>query len=185
MHSQSPQEDQFVALLVKSQAALRGYLASALPLPTDREDVFQDVCVVLWTKFSSYDSARPFTPWALGIATLKLKELWRSQRNRPMCVAPDLLDALSAKFATFASPGLLQAQEVALRKCLEDLPANSKTLVQQRYFDHQSVRSMAEASGFTEMALYQTLSRLRRKLADCIQRKLGNSRSNKISSTSA
>jgi len=173
MQFHSHREADFVSLFVKSEAAIRGYLATALPLPSDREDVFQEICLVLWSKFSTYDPSRPFTPWALGIATLKLKETWRKQRCGGTPVTPEMLDSLAGKFSHLATPAQVSAQERALRKCLEELPPSSQSIIKQRYFESQAVHAMANQLGINEMALYQTLSRLRRKLAACIHRKLG------------
>ena len=56
---------------------------------------------------------------------------------------------------------------------MEQLPERGARLIRERYHMNHSIERMAEEESLTADAVYQTLSRLRRQLRDCVQRRLG------------
>lgn len=171
--SSSANRDSFIALFLQSEAALRGYIASILARKSDREDVFQEVAMVLWRNFDHYDSTRPFIPWALGITVRKLKEEWKKQSRRPEMMPEDIIEKMALAFGEMSeTQPLLSDREIALRACIGALPAQSQALIQQRYFEERSVEFIASKMNTNSSALSQTLCRLRRKLGECIKRRV-------------
>ena len=88
MTSAAAPRDIFLDLLGSSENRLRAFIPGALTTADDRADFFQDVVLILWRKFDQYDAARPFLPWAMGIAvwqageTLDLQAVSRCSRMR-------------------------------------------------------------------------------------------------------
>lgn len=174
MISEPDRRDTFLHHLSGCETRLRAFLAGALPTTADRADVFQDVVLILWRGFDKYDAARPFSPWAMGVAVRRMKEEYRRKNRRPGLLAEDHLERLAnALEATAAAPDSPEnTQEEALAACLADLPAASAQLVRRRYFDQVSIEALGAESGQSAAAIYQNLSRLRRRLADCIRQRL-------------
>jgi DNA-directed RNA polymerase specialized sigma24 family protein len=77
MTSESAKRDYFLQLLSSCENRLRAFILGALATAEDRADVFQDIVLILWRKFEHYDNSRPFLPWAMGIAVLRMKEVPR------------------------------------------------------------------------------------------------------------
>lgn len=168
-----PDRDTFLPLFLAAQPDLRAFIGATVRDPVTREDVFQEVAMILWKKFETYDAARPFGAWARGIATRKILEDRRLRARLPEACTPETLEALSRGFAEEESESPWQERERALNFCLEVLPPRSARLIESRYHDGQPVESMAAEAGLSVDALYQTLSRLRRQLRECVQRRLG------------
>ncbi len=168
-----PEHDQFLPHFLAVQSDLRAYIGAAVRDAGTREDVFQEVAMILWKKFELYDPARPFGAWARGIATRKILEDRRLQGKLPEYCTAETLEALSHGFAADEAESPWQDREHALNHCLENLPERSARFIRDRYNHSHPVETIAAGAGLSVEALYQTLSRLRRQLRDCVQRRLG------------
>ena len=172
MTSEAAPRDIFLDLLGPCESRLRAFITGALATADDRADFFQDVVLILWRKFDQYDAARPFLPWAMGIAVRRMKEEYRKSSRRPCLMEEDHLERLAHALESTAPDQTTSAEEEALTGCLADLPLRSAALIQRRYYDHASIETLSRESGQSAAALYQTLSRLRRALAECIRERL-------------
>lgn len=168
-----PEHDHFLPLFLAVQNDLRAFIGAAVRDPVTREDVFQEVAMILWKKFETYDPTRPFGAWARGVASRKILEDRRLRGKLPESCTPEALDLLSAGFSADEAESPWQDREAALNQCLETLPERSARIVRNRYHHDQPIETMAAEAGLSVDALYQTLSRLRRQLRDCVQRRLG------------
>ena len=168
-----PSHDQFLPFFLPVQADLRAFIGAAVRDAATREDVFQEVAMILWKKFDQYDPARPFGAWARGIAIRKIMEDRRVKGKLPENCTAETLERLSAEFAASEAESPWQDREAALTQCLDTLPERSARIVRQRYHQNQAIETIATEAGLTVDALYQTLSRLRRLLRECVERRLG------------
>lgn len=168
-----PSHDQFLPYFLPVQADLRAFIGAAVRDVVTREDVFQEVAMILWKKFDLYDPARPFGAWARGIDIRKILEDRRLRGKLPESCTAETLEALSAGFAADEAEAPWADREKALHHCLEQLPERSGRFIRERYHQNHSIETMAADAGLSLDALYQTLSRLRRQLRDCVQRRLG------------
>ena len=81
-------------------------------------------------------------------------------------VAEKLLDEPSDNFST-RSEWLL-----CLRTCLKKLKKDHQSLLRAAYASDMSIKKLAEQRKRKPNAVYQTLSRLRSVLADCIEKEM-------------
>ncbi len=165
--------DQFLPLFLAAQPDLRAFIGAMVRDPVAREDVFQEVAMILWKNFDRYDATRPFGAWARGVAARKVMEDRRLRARLPESCTLETLDLLSLGFATEEADARWQDREKALNFCLELLPERSTRIINDRYQKGRPVEAMAVEAGVSADALYQTLSRLRRQLRECVQRRLG------------
>lgn len=165
--------DQFLPLFLPVQGDLRAFIGAAVRDTATRDDIFQEVAVVLWKKFEHYDPARPFGAWARGIALRKIMEDRRLREKLPAACTAEHLEALAAGFAADEAEAAWQDREKALNRCLDQLPQRGARLLRERYHQNHSIDRIAAEEGMSLDAIYQTLSRLRRQLRDCVQRRLG------------
>lgn len=163
----------FLPHFLAVQSDLRAFIGAAVRDPATREDIFQEVAMILWKKFERYDPAKPFGAWARGIASRKILEDHRMKGRLPESCTPEALEMLSAGFMVDEAESPWEARETALNHCLDTLPERSSRFMRDRYHLGQPVESMAAEAGLSVDALYQILSRLRRQLRDCVQRRLG------------
>lgn len=165
--------DRFLPLFLEVQPDLRAFIGAMVRDPVTREDVFQEVSMVLWKSFAKYDPSRPFGAWARGIAARKILEDHRLRSRLPEAFPPEVIEAVAAGFDEDQGQAKWRDRELALNKCLEILPERSAALLADRYQKGHAVEDLAADTGMTVDAIYQTLSRLRKQLRECVQRRLG------------
>ena len=86
--------------------------------------------------------------------------------RRPGLLAPDVIDQISDEAP--AAESLLDARREALNGCLGKMTPPQRDLLQQRYADNATMKSVAEATGRPIQTLYTQLKRLRHALMECI-----------------
>ena len=68
-----------------------------------------------------------------------------------------------------------ESLQIALRQCLAALPDGLRLLLSRRYDSGHSIREIAHRLGKSEAAMKVALSRLRKQLMQCIERRLAES----------
>lgn len=162
------QHEVFLSYLSRSEVDLRALVGAAMHDFHAGEEVFQEIALTLWQKFSQYDLSRPFGAWARGVAAKKMMERFSRDRRRPLVFSPEAIHNLveAAERSDFRPTPDFEA----LDHCLGKLPAKSRQLLGLRYGQDQPAAAIAAQTGFTETAVRQALSRLRRRLRDCMER---------------
>ena len=155
---------------MQSQAALNAFLLASLPQFSDAEDLLQEVAAEVARRFDDYDPTRPFLPWALWVAKLKIADFYRVRQPQPVRFVGESIDALA--LACDRIQNTLTEERVALDQCLSGLQGRARQLVELRYFNDQSPQEIGEAVGMTSGAVRIALSRIRSALADCVRTRL-------------
>lgn len=164
--------ESFLQHLSGCESTLRAFIAGALAAAHERADFFQEVVLILWRRFDDYDATRPFQPWAMGVAVRRMKEEYRRVQRRPGLLPPEHVERLADELTAAEGSHTTAAEESALAACLAALPESSARLMQRRYSERAGIETLSTETGQSPAALYQTFSRLRRALADCIRRRL-------------
>ena len=155
---------------MQSQAALNAFLLASLPQFSDAEDLLQEVAAEVARRFDDYDPTRPFLPWAIWVAKLKIADFYRVRQRQPVRFVGESIDALA--LACDRIQNTLTEERVALDQCLSGLQGRARQLVELRYFNDQSPQEIGEAVGMTSGAVRIALSRIRSALADCVRTRL-------------
>jgi RNA polymerase sigma-70 factor (ECF subfamily) len=158
---------EFLLLLTSHQSTLYAAISALLGGVEGAQDVLQETNIVLLEKAGDYDPARPFAPWALAFARFQVMA-WRKRQSRDRLVLDDELIAVLAErmAADSASPG---RRLDALEKCLNKLPAESRTIVDARYIQGNPVHDIAAKLGRSVNVISVTLFRIRKTLLDCMR----------------
>jgi len=149
---------------------LRAFIGAMVRDVHAQEDLFQEVSRTLWERFEDYDLDLSFGAWARGIAAKKMLEARRRRARWPLVFPPEIIAAVLEAFDA-ADEGVPQ-HEAALRLCLEELPERSRTILALRYERRLPCERIAQETGSSLKAIHQTLSRLRRMLHACIERRI-------------
>ena len=165
-------QSEFLGYFLRHQDDIRAIIGSMVRDPSAVDDVFQDVALVLWKKFDTFDSTRSFGAWARGIAVRQALQWFDRHRRTPVPLAPETLDAVLNAFEEEPEPPADSEREAALRRCMERLPEKSQRLLRMRYEARMRLREMAEQLSTTLDATHKALSRLRVALRRCIEREL-------------
>lgn len=161
---------EFLSCFLACELDMRAFIGSLCRDAQAREDVFQEMALVLWKEFDRFDRSRSFGAWARGIVARKLLQRWRADRRKPLPFSPEALEAVVAAFDRTEEAAADRLE--ALERCLDQLPERSRKVLALRYESGRPVESIAAEFETTLAAMYQTLSRLRHQLLNCIKRRM-------------
>jgi RNA polymerase sigma-70 factor, ECF subfamily len=170
MSEQAHRED-FARIFAQNDHWLYAYLMTLLGNRADAEEVFQEVCVVLWREYLNFDVTTDFKKWVSVIARHKVMR-FRTVKHRQAHQLSDEIIELIADEAVEQS-SMFEERRLALHECLEKLPKSDRGLVAACYGDpKQSFRHAAEKLGMSYNTVYKALQRTRRALRQCVDRKM-------------
>lgn len=162
-------DDEFLQLFTQSQRALHAYIIAMVFDANTAADLLQETNIVLWRKFDQYESGTNFFAWAREVARLIVLRHRRTSSRKIATLDPQLLEELAGRFGEAhekPEPGI-----TALSGCLERLKKSDRELIVGRYTPGASVNGLAEKLGRPVNSVSQSLCRIRRALADCVQRR--------------
>lgn len=168
-------EEQFVCLLTNAHQSIYGFLISLVGDRNTADDLMQEVSLVLWRKFDTFnleveEPRAHFLKWSLVVA----KNLARNYHRRKKSHDAVFNDELISKIALtrVAAEELLEIRRDALHQCLKRLSPTERKQLSLSYEVESNIQSVAVQLGKSTEALYMSLSRLRRRLFCCINQML-------------
>jgi RNA polymerase sigma-70 factor (ECF subfamily) len=165
--------DAFARLFARYDRWLFSYLVTLLANPAHAEEVFQEVCVVIWRSYDQFELGTDFVKWASVIAHNQVRKFRRSAKRSAFSLSEETCERLATDAVRRAD--LFDFRREALRKCLTKLATNDRQLVQRCYSEHEgheTYKSVAEEIGRPVNTVYKALNRIRRSLHECIDRTL-------------
>jgi len=158
-------------LALEHRAQLWGFLVGLTKNPAQAEDLFQNTYVILCEKWEQYRPGTNFLAWARQIARYEFLASVDPERRPFVTAEMEILE--SALRAAESDGGAPSSRREALRSCLDQLPqARGRRVLELRYGEGLAGERVAEQLGLSVNALYTLLSRVRRLLQDCIERRV-------------
>ena len=161
--------DEFVTLYLQHSRRVYGFIRSLVPNQSDAEDVFQDVGRTLWEKFDEFRQGSSFPTWAFAISHFKVLQYRRLGARLPASLNDSVFE-LIAEDVLIASSHEDQISQF-LAECMDKLPPSDRQLLDKRYRQGQTTKSVAEAVGRSVDSIYRALRRIHKTLLICIQRR--------------
>jgi RNA polymerase sigma-70 factor (ECF subfamily) len=157
-------------LVLAHQGALRGFLRY-LGCPASLvDDLVQETFLTFLSARFEHRDDRATARYLRTIGRhLFLKSLRRLDRDPP---ALDL-DEAEAVWAEFQDDGGGAPYLDALRSCLGGVTGRAKDALEMRYAGNLGRAAIAEKLELTESGVHSILVRVRRKLRECVERRLG------------
>jgi RNA polymerase sigma-70 factor, ECF subfamily len=162
--------EQFLRLFMESERRIYAFIVSVLPNLTDADDVLQETSLILWKKFDQFRLGTDFVAWACRTAQFEVLKFYEKQGRSKLQFDIEGLEAVQQEVVTMGP--VIEAQQVALARCLEKLSDRDRDLLRRRYVDDATPKQIAELVGRSLDAVYKALTRIRDSLLNCIQRKL-------------
>jgi RNA polymerase sigma-70 factor, ECF subfamily len=162
--------ERFVRLFVEGQREILRYILALVPDIDDAHEILQDTAVDLWRKFDRYDPAFPFASWACRFAFRRVLKYRKQQARRVKYLSVESLTQIAAEWSQ--KDEILEDRRRALETCLQQLCEADRLVVEHRYSRQMSVASIAGITGRNTSALYKALERIRRRLFECVNRRL-------------
>ena len=162
---------QFGELLAECHRDLFTFIYSLVQHHADAEDVYQQVAVVLWQKFDTFEIGTNFAAWATTVAHNIARDFIRSRRRKAITFSDDVLEAIAAAHSANRGWKSRDASD-ALDRCLEKLSEKERGLLKRCYSHKPDFAAIAQQENRTIGAIYQAICRIRKNLFLCVQRKL-------------
>lgn len=149
------------------------FCSMLLGRPADAEDMAQEVFLVACRRADAFDASRPAGPWLRGIARNLARNAAR-RRHPVFYLSGSALDWLEGVCQRVeARPGQAWADKLdALRECLAALVEGDRSYISLHYFQGHSYREIGERLQTSVENVRKRLYRARRRLADCVLRRL-------------
>ena len=137
------------------------------------EDLFQDVWLRLAEASEKGARVDDLGKWCRGVARNLLLHHWREQRSRTVVADSRIVDLAARAFDEQASGGRFgSSRKQALIECVSSLPGTSRELIQLKYEQGLSVDSVARRVGRPYAGILMALSRVRKALGLCVEKRL-------------
>jgi len=135
--------------------------------PADAEDVTQDTFLAAFERISTYRPDQAFSPWLRAIARHRAIDLVRRRARTPEPELPAAAESVE-------KVALDRIEAARVRAALNRLQGRDRALLVLRYWEDQTVESVARSMGMTEGATRVALLRARRALgAALVQQEVG------------
>ena len=139
-----------------------------IPNFADAEDVLQQANVVLWERFDQFKTGTSFMSWAGRVVYLEAMQYMRKRRQDKNQFGDEFLKNVASVALGGEVDERLNARIVALGDCVSKLKPGQLNMLRARYFEDIDISEMERMFNRSAEAIYQTLSRIRRMLHDCI-----------------
>jgi RNA polymerase sigma-70 factor (ECF subfamily) len=152
---------------------LMAFIFGLIRDPDAAEDILQEVWLRLSEASRKGVAIDDLAKWCRGTARNLALHYWREKRTG--CVIPDssMLDLIERAFDEQASAqSVWMSRKNALLECLRGLPEKSRHVLKQVYDGGMALSDVAKQSGQTYGAVLMLLSRVRKGLRDCVERRI-------------
>ncbi|HMP07785.1 MAG TPA: sigma-70 family RNA polymerase sigma factor [Lacipirellulaceae bacterium] len=164
------QARQLSVLWTRAHPIVAAYFRSQLRDYHRAEDLLQETAATAAEKFTTYDPARPFVAWVLGVARNKLLPHLRTNANDRHRFDDGVIERITAAYAEMEPE--LNAMQAALENCVGQVRGRARRLLEMRYVRDLTPSRIAALTGMTANAVTVMLHRVRKALRDCIERQV-------------
>ena len=162
--------EEFAAEIAAIQPRLYGFILRRL---ADREqtlEVLQRTNLVICQKANDFEHGSSFVAWAFTIAKFQILA-WRKCHGAGRLVFTDKVHEILDR-ATDEEVASVDDRIPLLNRCLTRLRDRDRELVQRRYRDGEPLARIAQSLAKSVDAIGMRLTRIRRKLAECVRARL-------------
>ena len=161
---------EFLELYSTHYPRLQFYVTALLPTANDAADVLQEVSMVLWRRFDTFELGTNFFAWACKIARFQVMKYRERQGRSARLFDNSLLEKLAADAAD--ENVVCQVPLQVLENCMGKLSEIDRSLIRRRYQPGTTVQQIASDHGRSANSVSKSLGRIRRALLECIDRTL-------------
>lgn len=162
--------ERFARFLTDHQSNLYAFIMSLTASGPAAADILQETNRALLEHRGDFDGEREFLPWALTFARHQVLAFRQKRVRERMTFDDDVFERIAARAQERAAGH--GSRLSALSDCLEKLPADDRRTVERHYAGGESVEEIARATTRPAGSVAVRLFRLRKALADCVERRV-------------
>ncbi len=168
-----PRSGAFSDLIEGEQNRLLGFLVMLTGDRQTADDLLQETLLELWRIRRSFTPGTDFGAWARSVARIRVHRHRRDRgRRRFVPLAAEVMEQLAETWGNDPIPSEGDPREAAMAGCVESLEPDSRHILSLRYNQSWPHRRIALETGRSEDAVKMLLSRLRKRLHECVEEKL-------------
>jgi len=161
---------EFIMLFSKHSQRIYRFIRSLVDNRTDAEEVYQNTCTVLWSKFEQFETGSNFWAWSCQIVRYEVLNYRRRQNLERNIFSNEFYSRVAER--AMVTVDALDRQQAALSVCYELLSERQKEVLEKIYEPEASPGSVARTLKRSPNAIYKTLHKAHDLLFSCIQRQL-------------
>jgi RNA polymerase sigma-70 factor (ECF subfamily) len=167
----SSEVSQFTELVIAAQPRLYSYTLALVPNLDSANEVLQEANRVMLENEHQYDPERDFLSWACGVVRYRVLAMVRDRGRDKLFFDSELVETIAEHSAKQNQDS--EERRGLIGKCYEKLTEHQRMLLDLRYEPEASVASMAELLDRPASSISSSLTKIRRKLTDCVRRERG------------
>ena len=167
-------QDKMVQLLLQRRSSVLGFITSIVGDVHLAEDVYQEVAVLATQKRRKIRDEEHLIGWLMHTARFMALNSARKHQSGRQVFNSQLLDSLEGAW-TKDEEGGKEGMIGALRECIKQLTPRAQELVHLRYSEGLSGEALATKVKRKVHAVYVSLSRIHKSLAQCVERSQASS----------
>jgi RNA polymerase sigma-70 factor (ECF subfamily) len=165
------QRKRFLELFLAHRDRLYAFIRVMVRDPDLTEDMLQEVSLVLWEKLDTFQDGTSFAAWSRQVALNKIRNERRRLAKAPLPLSEDASAALAEAFDRLDDDG--DEWTRALRRCMERLSPQVRSVLELRYFTGMGLEDIAKKLGRTAAGVNSGLCKARKFLEGCVLKALG------------
>jgi RNA polymerase sigma-70 factor (ECF subfamily) len=139
------------------------------------EEILQESAIRIWEQRAMLPEIRNLRSWAFRVIYYKAHVLRRKRANEITVGFSEEVMELVSNAAEKRADGIDEDRLLkGLLSCMSGLNDEEKSLLSGHYEEHCSFKEIARRTGKTEDAVYKQISRLRRALRRCVEKKMSD-----------
>ncbi|MBN2513819.1 MAG: sigma-70 family RNA polymerase sigma factor [Sedimentisphaerales bacterium] len=163
---------EFVELLTQNYCRVNSFIFCMVPNEVDSEEIMQETTVLMWEKFDQYKSGTNFVAWALTIAKYKILSYQRDKQRNHIQLEDQVAEMVETASKAKLTNDNTVVKVAALKKCIQKLPQKDRKIIQLKYSNGLSNKTLADNEGVSLPTIYRHLSRIYLILLNCINHSL-------------
>jgi RNA polymerase sigma-70 factor (ECF subfamily) len=168
------------ANIMKHRGSLFAFIFSFVRDFHAAEDIFQETCVIIWSKADVFEPGTNFLAWARAIAIREIRAGWKKKKRAVPALTPETIETLSEVWSErFADEEeereSYEERRRVLYECIGLLKGRSRDALVGFYEKGMACADIARRHKTSLAAIHMLLKRVREKLFECVQTKLGMS----------
>ncbi|MCK5000911.1 MAG: sigma-70 family RNA polymerase sigma factor [Anaerohalosphaera sp.] len=145
MREDREKNQEFLALLMRQQRRIYGFIASLVINAADADDIMQDTVSLMWDKFDSFEPDTNFAAWGIQIARYKILKHRRDKAKENCQFTDEAFIQIMERTPSVVNG--MSDRITALQSCLDKLPDRDRNIVEMRYEQDISPKDIASSIG--------------------------------------
>jgi RNA polymerase sigma-70 factor (ECF subfamily) len=171
MHKGDNESELLLRRVLGERLKLLPYLRSIVRRRDLAEDIFQDLCVLALQKHQELAKISHLERWLRVAARQLAMNALRKASNQNLQLGDQVLDLMDRHWSRLdGTSGSVMADMLEL--CVQRLAPSARNILNARYVEGLACGEVAVKLGRSVESLYVALSRIHKRLAQCIRRNM-------------